>query len=41
MNVMALVVPKGNEFLIEINGVDEDQAEVAFNELLKEIDLKD
>lgn len=41
MNVMALVVPKGNEFVIEIDGADEDKAEVVFNELLKEIDLKD
>lgn len=40
MNVMALVVPYGNEFTIDIEGDDENKAEIAFNELLKEIGLK-
>lgn len=40
MNVMALVVPKGNDFTIKIEGEDEEKAEAAFNKLLPEIELK-
>lgn len=40
MNVMALVVPRGLDFTIQIEGEDEEQAEIAFNKLLKELELK-
>ena len=40
MNVMALVVPKGHEFTIQIEGDDEEKAEEGFNKLLPEINLK-
>ena len=40
MNGMALVVPKGNDFTIKIEGEDEEKAEAAFNKLLPEIELK-
>lgn len=40
MNVMALVVPHGQEFTIQIEGQDEELAESSFNKLLKEINLK-
>jgi phosphocarrier protein len=40
MNVMALVVPHGNDYTIEIEGEDEELAESSFNKLLKEINLK-
>lgn len=40
MNVMALVVPKGKEFSITIEGEDEDKAYESFEKLLKEINLK-
>ena len=40
MNVMALVVPKGNDFTIKIEGEDEEKAEADFNKLLPEIELK-
>jgi len=40
MNVMALVVPHGNDYTIQIEGDDEDLAEKSFIKLLKEINLK-
>lgn len=40
MNVMALVVPRGHNFTIKIEGADEEKAEENFNKLLPEINLK-
>ncbi len=40
MNVMALVIPKGHEFTISIEGIDEEKAAESFEKLLKEINLK-
>ena len=40
MNVMALVVPYGLDYEIQIDGLDEEAAETNFIKLLKDINLK-
>ena len=39
MNVMALVVPYGLDYEIQIDGLDEEAAETNFIKLLKDINL--